>query len=100
MEPPKKTQYLTCERKRPIMGECRNLLPVNRLREFRYWLANVGYETTDGRAPYESFGVLVFGKTYSIYVRDRTSAGGETVHASIYGPVVRLARSFLEETGV
>lgn len=79
------------------MASCRNLLPVNLLDEFAAWLAAMDIQCVETKAPFAEFGVKINNQTYLVYVRDDTHAGGETVHASIYGPVIQLARRFLNE---
>ncbi len=78
------------------MGVCRNLMPVDKLDAWRHWLeARVEIVTTPVEC--SPFGVRVDRKVYRVYVRDRTSAGKDVVHASIYGPLVTLAKIFLRE---
>lgn len=79
------------------MGQCRNLLLAAKVKNFKSWLENNGYETRETKASHSAFQVRVEGRGYEIYLRDSTSSGGEIVHASIYGPVIRLARRFLDE---
>lgn len=79
------------------MPQSRDLLPVTLLDEFETWLHDKGYETRDTKASYGEFEVRVDGKGYVIYRRQTTHAGQKTVHCSIHGPVVRLARKFLKE---
>lgn len=77
--------------------QCRDLLPVALLNDFHTWLCANGYEVSDTKAAYSVFNVRVDGKGYEIYVRGRTHAGGETVHASIYGKIIPLAKKFLRD---
>lgn len=79
------------------MGQCRDLLPVNLLPEFREWLEGQDIEVRDSTSLYSAYSVRMDGKGYDVYVRAQTSAGNKTVHASIYGPVIGLARQFLTE---
>lgn len=79
------------------MHQCRDLLPVKLLDDFETWLREHGYETRETKASYSQFQVRIENKGYEIYVRQQTHAGKNTVHASIYGPVIKLARQFLKE---
>lgn len=79
------------------MHQCRDLLPVKLLAEFETWLTANGYEVRGTKADYSAYQVRVDGKGYEVYIRNTTSAGKDTVHASIYGPIVNLARKFLRE---
>lgn len=82
------------------MRICRNLMPVSRLPEWRDWLQENGAQIVDQAIQYSPFGIRVDGRTYRVYVRDHTHAGGKTIHASIYGESVRLAKKFLKETAI
>lgn len=77
------------------MGQCRNLLPVGKLESFKLWLQNMGYEVRETKAQYSRYQVRINGKGYEVYVRNKTHAGNETVHASIYGELVPLAKKYL-----
>lgn len=79
------------------MGQCRNLLPVTELENFEAWLIFNGYEVKNTKAAFSAYQIRIGNKGYEVYVRDRTNGGNETVHASIYGPVIGLARKFLQE---
>lgn len=79
------------------MGQCRDLLPVKLIDDFRTWLCINGFEVSDSKAAYSMFNVRIDGKGYEIYVRDKTHAGKDTIHASIYGPIIGLAKRFLRE---
>lgn len=80
------------------MGQCRNLLSVNKIPQFRKFLEDTGYDVRDTKTQYSEFKVFINGKGYEIYVRDNTYAGNKTVHASIYGAVIPLARMFLNQS--
>lgn len=77
------------------MGQCRNLMPVNLLDEWRDWLKANGHIIVDKYIPYSPFGVEICGRVYRVYVRSQTHAGGETKHASIHGPLPFYAKKFL-----
>lgn len=79
------------------MGACRNLMPVNLLEDWRDWLVSKGHDVQDTRAPYGVFALRFSGKTYVVYNRLETTAGNKLVHASLHGPLVGLARRFLNE---
>lgn len=82
------------------MGQCRNLMPVNRLDEWKAWLIQYGWEVIDKEVMYSPWGVRIDGRTYRVYVRLGTLAGEGVIHASIHGPLVRLARQYLRSIRV
>lgn len=79
------------------MGQCRNLMPVALLDEWKGWLKKNNTEIVEKPIPYSPFGVKICGRVYRVYVRDHTHAGGETQHASIHGPLPYWAKQFLKE---
>lgn len=78
------------------MGQCRNLLPIKLIEEFQTYLQQKGHELVATNDAWSDFGVRIHGKTYLVYTRAHTHAWKETVHASIYGPVINLAKEFLQ----
>ncbi len=82
------------------MGECRNLMPVSLLDEWKQWLSKKGILIVPTEIPYSPFGVMIHGQVYRVYVRSQTHAGNETQHASIHGPLMHYAKQFLRERKV
>lgn len=73
-------------------------MPVSKLDGWREWMQRQGVEIVTKPVDCSPFGVRIGGEVFRIYVRHNTHAGGEIVHASIYGPTVGLAKQYLKET--
>ena len=82
------------------MGQCRNLIPVSLLNEWKDWLAKNGHTIVTTEIPYSPFGAKIHGQVYRIYIRSQTHAGNETQHASIHGPLTHYAKQFLKDRKV